>query len=224
MGSRWMLLLRAELDRRKLLRGGALLSAVVALPSVGCGASSPDGSSTTGATGGTTTAGSTTTGASQGGFTGTTNGGSINTSTSGGSSASTGATGSGSTGTTGCSTACTQDANTFVIPVGDIPLGGGKIYSDARFTDQQCSAPGAPYSQFVVLQPTAGTFTALSTGCTHQCCSVRPMSNHNRNFLYCNCHGSGFDFYGNVLQGPATVPLTSIPVCTDGCNIYVQLA
>ncbi len=60
-------------------------------------------------------------------------------------------------------------------PTSDIPVGGGKIFSD---------------EQVVVTQPTAGQFKAFSAVCTHQGCIVGQISGGQ---IICPCHASHFD-------------------------------
>ncbi len=91
------------------------------------------------------------------------------------------------------------------------------MFADSRYSDQYCGQNG-----FVIVQPTAGQFVALSSSCTHQCCSV--VVKASRSELYCPCHRATFDFNGNVTGGPTNTPLATLPVCTDGTNVYVQLA
>lgn len=191
------------------MRGGALLTATFVVPELpGCGASNP-GDTTGGSSGGTTAgSGSSTTGSS---------GSSASGSTTGGTSSSGGTSTSGSSGTTGAT--CNPNTNTFSVAAAQIPVGGGKVFQDARFNDPQC---GCGYNEFIVLQPTAGNFVALSTGCTHEFCAV--SLNSSNSALTCPCHGSIFDLGGHVVRGPATSALTSLSVCSDGTNVYVQLA
>jgi len=60
-----------------------------------------------------------------------------------------------------------------------------------------------------VAQPTAGTVVAFSAVCTHLGCTVTPKGKE----LDCPCHGSVYDaFTGQVITGPASRPLPSIPV------------
>jgi Rieske Fe-S protein len=54
----------------------------------------------------------------------------------------------------------------------------------------------------------SGEFRAVSARCTHQGCRVKPAPN----FFVCPCHGSTFDFDGNVVRGPAQRALPSYPV------------
>lgn len=47
-------------------------------------------------------------------------------------------------------------------------------------------------------------FTALTATCTHQTCTV---SGYSGETYVCPCHGSRFDWNGQVLSGPAPRPL-----------------
>ena len=78
------------------------------------------------------------------------------------------------------------------IAAGDIPVGGGQIYTDRRV---------------VVTQPTAGEFRAFDIVCPHQGCFVGEVSEGR---ITCPCHGSQFAITdGSVLRGPVTgQPLT----------------
>ncbi len=72
----------------------------------------------------------------------------------------------------------------------DVPVGGGKIYPDAKV---------------VVTQPTAGAFKAFSTTCPHKGCAVSAVT---KDGISCPCHGSLFAVAdGAPTQGPATEPL-----------------
>lgn len=59
-----------------------------------------------------------------------------------------------------------------------------------------------------LLRPSADTFMAFLATCTHQGCPVTPAGSGFR----CPCHGSTFDGNGQVTGGPATRPLTTVPV------------
>ena len=47
-------------------------------------------------------------------------------------------------------------------------------------------------------------FTALSSTCTHQTCTITGFGN---NVYVCPCHGSQFSTSGQVVMGPAGAPL-----------------
>jgi Rieske Fe-S protein len=49
---------------------------------------------------------------------------------------------------------------------------------------------------------------ALYLVCTHKSC---PLDVENKGYV-CSCHGSTFDLYGAVKNGPAEEPLQSLPV------------
>ena len=64
-----------------------------------------------------------------------------------------------------------------------------------------------------------GTFSALSTQCTHLGCEVKK----ERLLLRCPCHGSEFDFIGAVLNGPAEVPLRRYPIRANATVIEISI-
>ena len=63
-----------------------------------------------------------------------------------------------------------------------------------------------------------GNYSAFLTKCTHKGCEVRPTAN----ILLCPCHGSEYDYSGNVLEGPAEENLIPFKVVTDEEKIYVS--
>ncbi|MGR8011206.1 Rieske (2Fe-2S) protein [Streptomyces hypolithicus] len=84
------------------------------------------------------------------------------------------------------------------VPLGaadEVPVGGAKLYREQRI---------------VVSCPAEGEFKAFSAQCTHAGCVLDKVEKGEGN---CPCHGSRFDLTtGEVLRGPATVPLPAIPV------------
>ncbi|EOD69184.1 DoxX family membrane protein [Amycolatopsis vancoresmycina] len=66
-----------------------------------------------------------------------------------------------------------------------------------------------------LVRPSADTFLAFLAGCTHQGCPVTPAGSGFR----CPCHGSTFDGTGQVTGGPATKPLTTVPVRVVGGQV-----
>jgi Rieske Fe-S protein len=97
-----------------------------------------------------------------------------------------------SAGAGGSSSAPGGDA---LAPTSDIPVGGGKIFSDENV---------------VVTQPEAGTFKAFSATCTHQGCQVSEVADKT---IECRCHFSKFSIVdGSVEGGPAPQPLPEVDI------------
>jgi Rieske Fe-S protein len=91
------------------------------------------------------------------------------------------------------------------VAVGDIPVGGGKIFEA---------------QQVVVAQPVAGTFKAFSAICTHQGCVVGSVENGK---IMCPCHQSEFSAMdGSVSRGPAITALTAKTVSRNGETLTVS--
>ena len=62
----------------------------------------------------------------------------------------------------------------------------------------------SPSALLLVAHVAQDSFTALSSTCTHQACTITGYA--SRTFV-CPCHGSQFDTSGRVLAGPAFTPL-----------------
>ncbi|MEU8522237.1 Rieske (2Fe-2S) protein [Streptomyces sp. NBC_01216] len=110
----------------------------------------------------------------------------------------------GSGGTTGGADggAGGQDTGGPIAKTSDIPVGGGKVFADQGV---------------VITQPTAGTFKAFSSKCTHQGCAVSGVSD---GVISCPCHQSLFDASdGSVKGGPAPSPLPAAPIKVEGDSI-----
>jgi Rieske Fe-S protein len=79
---------------------------------------------------------------------------------------------------------------TVLAAVGDIPVGGGKIFTAEKV---------------VVTQPAADEYRAFSAVCTHVGCLVNQVADGT---IDCPCHGSQFRITnGAVVTGPAMSPL-----------------
>lgn len=90
-----------------------------------------------------------------------------------------------------------------IAALADVPVGGS---IDATINGQPA----------LIAQPTAGQVVAFSAICTHQQCVVAAAGAE----FHCPCHGSMFDAAtGDVLQGPALEPLSTIPVAVAGDRI-----
>jgi len=68
------------------------------------------------------------------------------------------------------------------------------------------------FDNFIVIK-SAKTLKVFSNKCTHAGCRINQAIEDQ---LVCPCHGSRYDSEtGKVLQGPAGLPLSSIPYTTD---------
>ncbi|MFC7260903.1 Rieske (2Fe-2S) protein [Streptomyces lutosisoli] len=112
------------------------------------------------------------------------------------------ACGSDDKSSSGSSTAQGAAAGTEIAKTSDIPEGGGKIFKDQGV---------------VVTQPTAGTFKAFSSKCTHLGCAVSGVTN---GVITCPCHKSEFSVNdGSVKKGPATKALPAENITVSGDSI-----
>lgn len=91
---------------------------------------------------------------------------------------------------------------TVLAKTSDIPEGGGTIFKDQGV---------------VVTQPTAGTYKAFSSKCTHAGCAVGSVAN---GVIHCPCHNSEFSVEdGSVKKGPATKALPAEQITVSGDSI-----
>ncbi|WP_406328360.1 Rieske (2Fe-2S) protein [Streptomyces sp. NBC_00203] len=109
---------------------------------------------------------------------------------------------SSSSNSSSSSTAQGAAAGTEIAKTSDIPEGGGKIFKDQGV---------------VVTQPTAGTFKAFSSKCTHLGCAVTGVTD---GVITCPCHKSEFSVTdGSVKKGPATKALPAENITVSGDSI-----
>jgi nitrite reductase/ring-hydroxylating ferredoxin subunit len=121
-------------------------------------------------------------------------GGNSGSTSNGGGAATTGSGGSGGGAAAGNS-----------VKKADVPVGGGVIMQNANF---------------VVTQPTAGTYKAFSSVCTHQGCPVSEITN---GAIVCTCHGSQFSVKdGSVISGPARRALAAATVTQSGDALVIS--
>lgn len=76
-------------------------------------------------------------------------------------------------------------------------------------------------NNIIVINTGGGNYVALSFICTHRSCSL--SYNSSANNLPCPCHGSVFDINGNVLEGPATLPLKKYTTVLDGNVLKIDI-
>ena len=91
-----------------------------------------------------------------------------------------------------------------VASVGEIPVGGGRVFPERRV---------------VLTQPTAGEFRGFGIVCTHDGCELNAVANGTIN---CPCHGSRYAITdGSVVQGPARTGLRTYTVAVDGDEVVL---
>jgi Rieske Fe-S protein len=70
-------------------------------------------------------------------------------------------------------------------------------------------------SEPVCIARDAGGVYAMTLTCTHAGCDMGEEGTVSPEGLVCGCHGSEFDANGNVVRGPAVLPLDHFAVTTD---------
>jgi cytochrome b6-f complex iron-sulfur subunit len=69
-------------------------------------------------------------------------------------------------------------------------------------------------SKILLIKKSRDSFSAFDPTCTHKGCEIIKR----RDFMECPCHGSEFDLDGNVIKGPAQIPLSNFRSEYDGKN------
>lgn len=96
-----------------------------------------------------------------------------------------------------------------------------QVGAAVQITASGYSDPICGQSNIVVIQAAPGQFVALSSSCTHACCTVSYVAS----VLHCPCHGVDFNLQGQVVKG-TQVTTTALPVlatCWDANGVYVTL-
>jgi Rieske Fe-S protein len=90
------------------------------------------------------------------------------------------------------------------VATSKVPVGGGVILEDA---------------DYVVTQPSKGSYKAFSKICTHQGCTVSEVGN---GVIHCDCHGSEYSIKdGSVTNPPAPKPLAEAKAKVFEGKVYV---
>ncbi|WP_238151709.1 Rieske (2Fe-2S) protein [Kribbella sindirgiensis] len=124
------------------------------------------------------------------------------TPSAGGSSTAPSAGASSSASSSAPSSSAPASGGSVLGPVSDVPVGGGKVFTDAKV---------------VVTQPTAGQYKGFSAVCTHQ---GNPIGSVENGQIICPFHNSHFSITdGSPVSGPAQTALPAVNVKVDGTNI-----
>ncbi|GAB2645405.1 Rieske (2Fe-2S) protein [Kribbella swartbergensis] len=100
------------------------------------------------------------------------------------------------------SSSAPASGGTVLGPASEVPVGGGKVYPEAKV---------------VVTQPSAGQYKGFSAVCTHQ---GNPIGSVEGGQIVCPFHNSHFSITdGSPVSGPANAPLPPVNVAVEGSNI-----
>lgn len=76
-------------------------------------------------------------------------------------------------------------------------------------------------NNIIIAHLISGSYVALSSICTHQSCTV--SFDESASDFPCHCHNSLFASNGSVINGPATLPLTSYKTTLSGNTLTIAL-
>jgi Rieske Fe-S protein len=134
--------------------------------------------------------------------------------------------GAGALGATAVLAACGTDAGTPAAPLpagsanapaAGAATGGGSTGTKLAAVKDVPNGGGVIKGDYVITQPSEGTFKAFSKICTHQGCDVSEIADA---LIVCKCHNSRFSIEdGSVKGGPAGKPLAATEVKVDGDNV-----
>jgi len=108
-----------------------------------------------------------------------------------------------------CASSPTSPSNAASLPVVNGSVSNGIVTVSVDSSSPLNSVGGAALVQYstgalLVARTSQNAFTALSSTCTHQTCTITGFGN---NLYVCPCHGSQFSTSGQVVMGPAAAPL-----------------
>jgi cytochrome b6-f complex iron-sulfur subunit len=99
---------------------------------------------------------------------------------------------------------------------------GGVVAAGAVDSFLAGSVTEFPDGRFFLIRSQDGGFLAVYRKCTHLGCAVSWQAGEQR--FACPCHGSNFDFYGNVENPPAPRALDTFAVAIDAGQVLVDTA
>jgi len=82
------------------------------------------------------------------------------------------------------------------------------------------AAVSAGGNNLLVAHTAADTFSALTSTCTHQACTI---NGYSAPVFQCPCHGSQFSTAGDVVRGPAGAPLRKYATSFAGNVLTITL-
>jgi Rieske Fe-S protein len=121
------------------------------------------------------------------------------------------------TGNTEGGPGCATGANVFTLTFAQYPalknVGGSVNVVATGYADPTCAE-----GNIFVFQKSPGTYVALSSSCTHQCCILMYTGGE----LRCPCDGATFDLTGATTSGRTSVNLAVLAVCSDANGVTVS--
>jgi nitrite reductase/ring-hydroxylating ferredoxin subunit len=121
------------------------------------------------------------------------------------------------TGNTEGGPGCATGANVFTLTFAQYPalknVGGSANVTATGYSDPACQQ-----GNIFVFQKSPGTYVALSSSCTHQCCIL----GYTGSELLCPCDGATFDLTGATTSGRTSVNLAALAVCSDANGVTVS--
>jgi cytochrome b6-f complex iron-sulfur subunit len=117
---------------------------------------------------------------------------------------------------------CTKDASTNPSP--NIVDNSSKINLDLTLAANSTLNNTGGWlivQNIIVINTGNNNFTALSSVCTHQGCTVGYNSGSGN--IQCPCHGSVFSTDGNVVSGPAQTSLKTYKASLAGNTLTISL-
>ena len=110
---------------------------------------------------------------------------------------------------------------------GNNSLGSGKIdftldLTNASFADLKTNGKALVTGDVIVAKTKDGNYIAVAKKCTHEGTTVEFEPNDNR--FHCSNHGSNFDLNGQVVNGPATSPLTQYNAAFDATKNTLKVS
>jgi|JI10StandDraft_1071094.scaffolds.fasta_scaffold363354_3 Rieske Fe-S protein len=96
-----------------------------------------------------------------------------------------------------------------------------KVADEGEMTTRAAKAVSLFNRSMLVIRSEGGRYFAVNAICTHM--SVCRLEwREDRQLLVCPCHGGAFDVYGNVVQGPPSIPLATYGVEKVGTDLYLR--